>query len=90
MDDAMLKNKIKHHLDKNPTVESSEINIFVYKGEVTLVGVVQNKRQKIMAEYIVNEIEEVKRVFSNLELLSDAETLRLPPIESIFQRHNQF
>ena len=89
MEDTMLKNKIKNHLDKNPAVDSSDINIFVYKGEVTMVGTVRSKKEKIMAEFIVNRIDEVKRVFSKLELLSEAITLRLPPIESVFQRYSR-
>ena len=34
MDDIMLKNKIKNYLDRNPVIDSSDINIFVYKNEV--------------------------------------------------------
>ncbi len=89
MNDIMLKNKIKNYLDRNLIVDSSDINIFVYKNEVTLVGTVQTKREKIMAEYVVNQMAEVKKVTSKLELLSEATTMRLPPIESIFQRYSR-
>ena len=89
MEDTMLKNKIKHYLDKNQIIKSSDINIFVYKSEVTLVGTVQTKREKIMAEYVVNQMAEVKKVISKLELLSEATTMRLPPIASIFQRYSR-
>ena len=70
-------------------VDSSDINIFVYKNEVTLVGTVHTKKEKIMAEYVVNQMAEVKKVISKLELLSEATTMRLPPIESIFQRYSR-
>lgn len=89
MDDIMLKNKIKNYLDRNPVIDSSDINIFVYKNEVTLLGTVDTKREKIMAEFIVSQMAEVKKVISKLELLAEAETLRLPPIASIFQEYSR-
>jgi osmotically-inducible protein OsmY len=84
-DNLMIKNRIKYFLDKHPLVDSSNIEVFVYKGDVTLVGTVTDSKQKNLVEYLVRQNPEVSKVISKLELLSEAITMRLPPIESIFQ-----
>ena len=85
MDDNQIKNKIKYYLSKHPLINSSDIIVFVYKGDVTLIGTVSNKTEIRLAEFLVKQMAEGKKVICKLELLSEAPTLRLPPIESIFQ-----
>jgi osmotically-inducible protein OsmY len=87
-DNLLIKNKVKYFLDNHPLVDSSAIDVFVYKGEVTLVGTVTDSKQKSLIEYLVKQIGEVKNVISKIELSSEAITLRLPPIESIFQNQS--
>ena len=48
----MYENKVKYFLDNHPLVDSSNVDIFVYKGDVTLVGTVtDSKQKKIYLEY---------------------------------------
>jgi osmotically-inducible protein OsmY len=85
MNDFILKNRIREYLNKHPLFDFSKIRIFVYKGNVTLKGLVSSKQEKFFAELAVKQIREVKNVFSKLELISEAITLRLPPLKLVLQ-----
>jgi osmotically-inducible protein OsmY len=89
MKDNLVKNIINQRLRSHPLVDSSDINVFIYKGDVTLIGTVYTKKQKDLAEYLVKQIPEVNKVIDKLEILSEAITNRLPSLSSIFQRVEQ-
>ena len=86
-DNLRVKNKVKYFLDNHPLVDSSKIEVFAYKGDVTLVGTVSDSKQRSLVEYLVKQVEEVKNVISKLELLSEAITSPLPPIHSIIHQN---
>ena len=67
MDDNQIKNKIKYYLSKHPLINSSDINVFVYKGDVTLIGTVSNKIEIRLAEFLVKQMAEGKKVKCKVE-----------------------
>lgn len=85
MNDFLLKNKIRDYLNKHPLFDFSQIRIFVYEGNVTLKGLVSSKQEKCFAESAIKQMREVNKVSSKLELISEAITLRLPPLKTVLQ-----
>lgn len=85
MKDFITKDKIKQYLAKHPLFDFSEIQIFVYQNNVVLTGTVSTIQEKNFAESAVKQMQGINKVISKVELISEAITLRLPPLKSILQ-----
>ena len=85
MNDTFIKNKIERYFKIQTMADLTEIEVFVREGEVKLEGVVATNSERDFAESIVKRMWEVKRVISNISLMSEAATLPLPPLHRIFQ-----
>lgn len=86
MSDQLLKNKIRHYLDNHPFFNFSKIKIFVAKGEVSLTGTVLTANEKNFAESIVKQMHGVNKFKSEIKLLTEAVTLRLPKLQALLAR----
>ncbi|MBY0546059.1 MAG: BON domain-containing protein [Candidatus Obscuribacterales bacterium] len=66
--DERIKEEICEKLTFNPDVDATEIDLTVEKGEVTLTGMVHNKREKRHAEEIAEDVFGVENVHNNLRI----------------------
>ncbi|HEU5467867.1 MAG TPA: BON domain-containing protein [Steroidobacteraceae bacterium] len=73
-DDKVLHTKVWAALTEDKTVESSEINLEVYKGVVQLNGFVDNEKEKTQAEAAAKAVSGVKGVENNLAIKQASQT----------------
>lgn len=85
MKDFITKEKIKQYLAKHPLFDFSGIQIFVYQNNVVLTGTVSTTQEKQFAESAVKQMQGINKVVSKIELISEAVTLKLPPLSSVLQ-----
>ncbi len=86
MNDNLIKNKITNYFRKMRFFDLSQIKVFVQSGVVLLVGTVLNENDKEFAEFFVKRLDGVKNVISRLELMSEAITMQLPPLQSVIHQ----
>ncbi len=83
MKDTLIKNKIINYLETHPFFNFSRVYVSVQAGNVTLFGTVSTQKEKIFAESAIKQMWQVNKVTSRLELLTEAITVRLPPLRAI-------
>lgn len=66
--DERIKEEICEKLTFNPDIDATEIELTVEKGDVTLTGLVHNKREKRQAEEIAEEVFGVNNVHNDLRI----------------------
>lgn len=85
MKDFLTKDKIRQYLAKHPLFDFSGIQIFVHQNNVILTGTVSTMQEKKFAESAVKQMQGINKVISKIEPISEAVTLRLPPLRAILQ-----
>jgi len=68
--DDRIREDICERLTRHPEIDASEIDIQVKDGEVTLVGTVERREMKRMAEDVAEEVSGVKDVHNQLRAQS--------------------
>jgi hyperosmotically inducible protein len=68
LDDKVIFSKIKGNLIKTPGIRSLNIDVDVYNGVVTLVGLVKTNAQKSQIIAIAKSVSGVIRVVSKLRV----------------------
>lgn len=65
--DERIKEEVHEALTWNGEVDASEIEVEVQEGEVTLSGLVSNRRMKRLAEELIEDISGVRDVINQLK-----------------------
>lgn len=86
MNDELIRDKITNYFKKKQLFDLSRVKVFVQSGVVLMVGTVLTKNEQEFAEFFAKRVDGVKNVISRIELLSEAITSQLPPIQSILGR----
>jgi len=66
--DAQLAQELQEILTKDPELDSSEIEVEVEGGAVTLRGVVDSTDARLLAEELVESVTGVREVHNNLKV----------------------
>ena len=66
--DAQLAQELQEILTKDPELDSSEIEVEVEGGAVTLRGVVDSSDARLLAEELVESVTGVREVHNNLKV----------------------
>jgi len=66
--DAQLAQELQEILTKDPELDSSEIEVEVEGGAVTLRGVVDSSDARLLAEELVESVSGVREVHNNLKV----------------------
>lgn len=66
--DARIRDEVCELLANDPEIDASEIEVTVKDGEVTLEGVVDDRRTKRLAEHILDDVLGVKDVHNRLRV----------------------
>ena len=64
--DERIREDVNEELTRHPDIDATEIEVLVENGEVTLVGAVEERRDKRLAEDIVERISGVNEVHNQL------------------------
>ena len=66
--DAQLAQELQEILSKDPELDSTEIEVEVEGGAVTLRGVVDSSDARLLAEELVESVSGVREVHNNLKV----------------------
>ena len=66
--DAQLAQELQEILTKDPELDSTEIEVEVEGGAVTLRGVVDSSDARLLAEELVESVSGVREVHNNLKV----------------------
>jgi len=66
--DAQLAQELQEILSKDPELDSTEIEVEVEGGAVTLRGVVDSSDARLLAEELVESVTGVREVHNNLKV----------------------
>jgi osmotically-inducible protein OsmY len=72
LDDAMITTKVKTAIFNEPGLDSAEINVETYQGNVQLSGFVESKEDIERAVRVARQVEGVKSVRNDMRLKSRA------------------
>jgi len=66
--DDRIHEEVCDRLTQHPLIDASLMNVTVDKGEVTLEGVVHDRRMKYMAEDVVDSVSGVREIHNRLRI----------------------
>lgn len=86
--DERIREEINDRLTEHGEIDASDIEVSVAAGEVTLIGIVDSRQTKRMAEDVAESVAGVRDVHNNLRLsgsqaLQTNEQGRRPPVRSV-------
>jgi osmotically-inducible protein OsmY len=73
MDDAMITTKVKTAIFNEPGLDSAEINVETYQGNVQLSGFVESQNDIETAVRVARQVEGVRSVKNDMRLKSRAQ-----------------
>jgi osmotically-inducible protein OsmY len=71
--DDRIREDVIEFLTQHDDVDASEINVEIQRGIVTLTGIVEDKQQKLLAEFIASNIHGVNDVDNRLRVQSQGQ-----------------
>lgn len=76
--DNVIYEEICELLMQTPQIDSTEVDVIVQDGDVTLKGFVENREVRAMAEELATEIEGVHSVYNQLTAIYNSEGAEKP------------